>query len=59
MIALKHLSKIYRATEVATAALRDINYAGWVTVELYPYETTAAGVAKQAFDYLTPLLNER
>src|ERR1700689_42452 len=25
MIALKHLSKIYRATEVATAALRDIN----------------------------------
>jgi sugar phosphate isomerase/epimerase len=40
------------------AALREINYSGWVTVELYPYETTAAGVAKQAFEYLKPLLNE-
>lgn len=40
------------------AALRDIDYAGWVTVELYPYETTAGGVAKQAFEYLKPLLNE-
>jgi sugar phosphate isomerase/epimerase len=40
------------------AALREIHYPGWVTVELYPYETTAAGVAKQAFEYLKPLLNE-
>ena len=40
------------------AALREINYTGWVTVELYPYETTAAGMAKQAFEYLKPLLNE-
>ncbi len=39
-------------------ALREIDYAGWVTVELYPYETTAADVAKQAFGYLKPLLND-
>jgi sugar phosphate isomerase/epimerase len=38
------------------AALREIEYPGWVTVELYPYETTAAGVAKQALTYLKPLL---
>ena len=37
------------------AALNEIDYAGWVTVELYPYEMTAAQVAKRAFDYLTPL----
>jgi sugar phosphate isomerase/epimerase len=29
-------------------ALREARYAGWVTVELYPYETTAAAVAKAA-----------
>jgi sugar phosphate isomerase/epimerase len=40
------------------AALREIKYRGWVTVELYPYETTAAGVAKQAIEYLQPLMNE-
>ena len=34
------------------AALDDIDYAGWVTCELYPYETTAAGVAKLAYDHL-------
>ena len=33
-------------------ALDKIGYNGWVTVELYPYETTAAGVAKLAFDHL-------
>jgi sugar phosphate isomerase/epimerase len=38
------------------AALNEINYAGWVTVELYPYETTAAGVAEAAWNYLQPLL---
>ena len=37
------------------AALRDIAYAGWVTVELYPYETTAAGVARRAFEHLRPM----
>ena len=34
------------------AALHDIGYAGNVTVELYPYETTAAGVAKLAWEHL-------
>ena len=34
------------------AALKDIGYAGHVTVELYPYETTAAGVAKKAWEHL-------
>jgi sugar phosphate isomerase/epimerase len=38
------------------AALGEIGYAGWVTVELYPYETTAAGVAEQAFEYLKPII---
>ena len=37
-------------------ALDDIGYAGWTTVELYPYETTAAGVAKIAFEHLQPIL---
>ena len=34
------------------AALRDIHYVGWLTVELYPYESTAEESAKKAFDYL-------
>lgn len=34
------------------AALRDIRYEGWTTVELYPYETSAAGVARRAYDHL-------
>jgi sugar phosphate isomerase/epimerase len=34
------------------AALREISFIGWATVELYPYETTAAGVAKLAWEYL-------
>jgi len=38
------------------AALEEVNYPGWVTVELYPFETTAAGVAKLAFNHLTPML---
>jgi sugar phosphate isomerase/epimerase len=38
------------------AALNDIRYDGWVTVELYPYETTAAGVAKLAYEHLAPML---
>jgi sugar phosphate isomerase/epimerase len=36
-------------------ALDDIHYDGWVTVELYPYETTAAGVAKAAWAHLKPI----
>jgi sugar phosphate isomerase/epimerase len=31
------------------AALRDVGYSGHATVELYPYETTAAGVARDAY----------
>jgi sugar phosphate isomerase/epimerase len=38
------------------SALRDIRYGGRVTVELYPYETTAAGVAKMAWEHLMPML---
>jgi sugar phosphate isomerase/epimerase len=38
------------------SALNDTGYRGWVTVELYPYETTAAGVAKLAYDHLVKLL---
>ncbi len=34
-------------------ALEAIGYEGWTTVELYPYETTATGVAKAAWDHLT------
>jgi len=34
------------------AALRDVRYDGWMTVELYPYETSAAGVARRAYDHL-------
>jgi sugar phosphate isomerase/epimerase len=40
------------------AALDEIRYGGWVTVELYPYETTAAGVAQRAFDHLRPMIGE-
>lgn len=38
------------------AALDEIKYTGWVTVELYPYETTAAGVAKLAWEHLKPMI---
>ncbi|HTW95828.1 MAG TPA: sugar phosphate isomerase/epimerase [Tepidisphaeraceae bacterium] len=34
------------------AALERIKYASWVTVELYPYETTAAEVARTAMEHL-------
>jgi len=38
------------------AALCEIHYAGWVTVELYPYETTAADVAMKAYQHLISML---
>jgi sugar phosphate isomerase/epimerase len=38
------------------AALDDVRYKGWVTVELYPYETSAAGVAKLAYEHLAPMI---
>jgi sugar phosphate isomerase/epimerase len=37
-------------------ALTDIRYQGWTTVELYPYESTAAGVARRAFEHLAPMI---
>ncbi|MGH7178916.1 MAG: sugar phosphate isomerase/epimerase family protein [Tepidisphaeraceae bacterium] len=37
------------------AALDFVRYDGWVTVELYPYETTAPGVAQQAWRFLNGL----
>jgi sugar phosphate isomerase/epimerase len=40
------------------SALNDIGYGGWVTVELYPYETTAAGVAKLAWEHLQNLVDK-
>ncbi len=40
-------------------ALAEIGYTGWVTVELYPYETTAAGVAEAAFKHLQTILAGR
>ena len=40
------------------AALRATPYAGWITVELYPYETTAEQAARQALGYLQRFLTE-
>jgi sugar phosphate isomerase/epimerase len=38
------------------AALRGIAYAGWLTVELYPYESTAEAAARKALEFLRPIL---
>jgi len=38
------------------AALRDVGYDGWITVELYPYESTARQVADEALRFLEQLL---
>lgn len=40
------------------SALDDVGYAGWVTVELYPFVTTAQGVAAEAFERLRKLAIE-
>jgi len=37
-------------------ALREIGYGGWLTVELYPFETTPAEAARRAMAFLRPLL---
>lgn len=37
-------------------ALESVGYGGWTTVELYPYETTAAGVARAAWEHLRPMV---
>ena len=39
------------------ASLRAIDYRGWITVELYPYETTAQYAARKAWHYLQPYVN--
>jgi sugar phosphate isomerase/epimerase len=38
------------------AALEEMRYDGWTTVELCPYETTAAGVAEAAWRHLSDLM---
>jgi sugar phosphate isomerase/epimerase len=38
------------------AALDAVGYRGWVTVELYPFEATAAEVARRAMDHLRPMI---
>jgi sugar phosphate isomerase/epimerase len=38
-------------------ALHDVSYQGHATVELYPYETSAAGVARMAFEHLCKVEN--
>ena len=40
------------------AALEGAGYDGWVTVELYPFMSDAAGVAGRAMEYLSTLLDE-
>ena len=38
------------------ASLREIKYDGWVTIELYPFQEDAPGVAKRAYDRIKPYL---
>jgi sugar phosphate isomerase/epimerase len=38
------------------AALRSSGYDGWITVELYPYESQAREVAEEAFAHLAELI---
>jgi protein FrlC len=38
------------------AAVEKVGYRRPVTVELYPYETTAGGVAKMAYEHLRPMI---
>ncbi len=38
------------------AALREIGYAGWITIELYPNQKNPAETAKRAFDRIRPRL---
>ncbi|MEX2673510.1 MAG: sugar phosphate isomerase/epimerase family protein [Phycisphaeraceae bacterium] len=38
------------------STLDDLHYDGWVTVELYPYTSSAGDVAQRAYDHLLPML---
>jgi sugar phosphate isomerase/epimerase len=40
------------------AALRQIRYAGWVTIELYPYVADPDAAARTARERILPLLAE-
>ncbi len=40
------------------AALREIGYNGWITIELYPYVDDPDAAAKEAFSVIKPLLDE-
>ena len=40
------------------AALGEIGYAGWVTIELYPYIEEPDSVARTAFESIAPLLEQ-
>lgn len=50
----KHLVPGHGAIDfpAVLGALRDVGYAGWITVELYPYEAQAREVADEAFKVL-------
>ena len=63
----QHMMRAFRDTESAEStrpptdlsddpAQEDIDYRGGTTVELYPYETTAGGVARRAYEHLKPIL---
>ena len=39
-------------------AIRDVDFTGWTTVELYPYVIGARGVAEAAFKHLQPIADE-
>jgi len=38
------------------AALREVRYDGWVTVELYPFQDNPVEVARRAYEYVRPLM---
>ena len=38
------------------AALRDVGYDGWVTIELYPFQEDAPRIAREAFDTISPFV---
>ncbi|MFN3484446.1 MAG: sugar phosphate isomerase/epimerase family protein, partial [Planctomycetota bacterium] len=37
-------------------SLRTVGYAGWVTIELYPFQENPIEVARQAAEYIRPYL---
>jgi sugar phosphate isomerase/epimerase len=40
------------------AAISAVKYAGWVTVELYPFESTAEEAGRKAFEFLKPFVRD-